>query len=78
MLSIANELAQNYSDWAQFTLALIATDTTMNLGFYADGMANTLGGFLDNVSLVPEPTAITLFILGLIGITFVNRKRSVI
>lgn len=75
VLSIVNQLAQDYSDWVNYSLELTATDSTMNLGFYAAGNQNTLGGLLDDVSLVPEPATLVLFGFGLLGIVATARRK---
>ena len=66
VLSVANQLARDYTDWVNFSMKLVATNSSMNLGFYASGLQNTLGGFLDNVELVPEPESLALFGFGLL------------
>ena len=47
------------TDWAEYTYTLTATDYTTRLEFSDGGIANSLGTFLDNVSVVevkPAPT----------------------
>jgi len=64
--------------WQNFTTMLVATGEQMNLGFEAFGKQNTLGGFLDAVSLVevPEPSTFGLLALGLIGLTAARRAKQ--
>lgn len=76
VLSIADQIARDYSDWVNYSIGLTAVASTMHLGFYADGLANTLGGFIDNVSLVPEPSTLVLFTLGLMLVFGINYKRG--
>lgn len=62
-------------NWATQSIVLTAQSTTMDLSFGAFGRQNSLGGLLDDVSLiqinngaavdVPEPPALALLLLGL-------------
>lgn len=70
--------------WALQSVAFIAQAESMSLSFGAFGKQNTLGGLVDNVSLnkievrpataVPEPSIITLFVLGL-GFIAARRRK---
>ena len=55
-------------DWTLVTGFLTATAADMTLTFSATGKENTLGGFIDNISLasysVPEPGSLALLALG--------------
>ncbi|WP_157976564.1 DUF642 domain-containing protein [Parahaliea mediterranea] len=79
-LSIANQVSSDYSDWVMQTASLEATDTTMYLGFAATGLENTLGGFIDTVSLVarpvPAPGSTALLGLGLVGLYIARRRKQ--
>lgn len=75
VFSIADQLARDYSDWVNFSLNLVATNSSMNLGFYANGLQNTLGGFLDNVELLPEPASLLLFGCGLLSLGLFRKSK---
>lgn len=76
--SISNEFRVADTDWTEYVYTLTATDENMILGFVADGLENTLGGFIDNVSLtsVPEPASIAMFGLGLAALGLSRRKEA--
>ncbi|GAB3285928.1 PEP-CTERM sorting domain-containing protein [Parahaliea aestuarii] len=79
-LSIANQVSSDYNDWVEYTAILEATNATMYLGFAATGLDNTLGGFIDTVSLtdrpVPTPGSSALLGLGLVGLYFARRRKQ--
>ncbi|EAR11122.1 choice-of-anchor J family PEP-CTERM protein [Reinekea blandensis] len=62
----------SFGGWTNFSTTLVATAQEMYLGFQAFGTENTLGGFLDDVTLtaveVPEPATLGLLALGIFGI----------
>ena len=79
--SIANEfvgefVADDDSGWALYEYDVQATDETMLFGFFAGGDSNSYGGLIDDVSLVavPEPSAIALFGLGILGLGVARRR----
>lgn len=77
VLSIDNIKASDQLGWVEFSRSLTATAATMYLTFSADGLNNSLGGFVDNVqmsSAVPEPAALGLFVCGLLGLARMRRK----
>ncbi|MDX2370252.1 MAG: PEP-CTERM sorting domain-containing protein [Colwellia sp.] len=70
-----NLTKQQTPNWAVQSMVLTAQSKTMDLSFGAFGKENSLGGLLDNVSLVqisnsravdvPEPSAFALLLLGI-------------
>lgn len=77
-INIEGLTLSNTPDWIQLTKTLVATSSSMYLTFGADGLNNSLGGFVDNVSLtaVPEPATLSLFGLGLAGLLLARRKQK--
>ncbi|SHO45280.1 PEP-CTERM sorting domain-containing protein [Desulfopila aestuarii] len=70
----------NYkSDWTLFSSTFsIASAGDYNIWFESSFDSNTVGGFIDNVSLtpIPEPATLLLFGAGISGIaTFFRRKK---
>jgi hypothetical protein len=69
-----NSRSKKQPDWAVQSIVLTAQSETMDLSFGAFGKKNSLGGLLDNVSLVqvsngtatdiPEPSVFALSMLG--------------
>ncbi|MEX2517963.1 MAG: VPLPA-CTERM sorting domain-containing protein [Paracoccaceae bacterium] len=55
-----------------------AGDSPVTLSFSAVGAENTLGGFIDDVSVsaVPVPAALPLLITALAGLGFLSRRRQ--
>ena len=73
-----NEVRQQGTDWMEYTVDLGFLDAgSYSLGFQAFGRENTLGAFLDNVSVhgVPEPGPLVLLGLGMLGLV-ASRKAQ--
>jgi hypothetical protein len=73
----------NFNDWTKYSLELIATSNVMNIGLGAFGDygivgGNTMGGLIDNLSLVEvtEPSSLYLAIITLLGFSFRKFKIS--
>lgn len=81
-----NGKSKKSPDWAIKSIKLIAQAETMDLSFGAFGKQNTLGGLLDNVSLVqvsnnnatniPEPSTFALSLLGFAVLVRRQQKKS--
>jgi len=77
-----NSRSKKQPDWAVQSIVLTAESETMDLSFAAFGKQNSLGGLLDNVSLVqitndaktdiPEPS---VFALSILGFAFLVRRQ---
>lgn len=74
--------------WQKQTVLLTASSTSMSLGFGAFGTQNTLGGLIDNVSMVhfggndqvtakvTEPSTLLILIGGLLAAFGIRRKNA--
>lgn len=75
IFAIDNMTRKDMREWTQYTVKLQATSDLMALSFGGTGLNNTLGAFIDNVSLnkIPEPG--TLAMLGMaLAILLLNRQ----
>lgn len=67
-------------NWTQFTSRFtVATgDSPVHLKFEATGKANTLGGFVDSVSIsaVPVPAGLPMLLTAVAGFGYVARRRT--
>jgi hypothetical protein len=68
------------TDWKKFSYKVVATGTSSTLGFADLGTSNSLGTYLDNVTLnpVPEPASVAGFIVGGIALGLLGLRRRMI
>ncbi len=74
-----NEVRHQGTVWQEYNVDLGFLDAgSYSLGFQAFGSENTLGAFLDNVSVhgVPEPGSLALLGLGMLGLVASRRKQK--
>ena len=78
LLLTANETTSSLSDWLVYSAIFTAEAGHNAIGFLAQGIDNSLGGFIDAVSVseVPIPAALPLFLAGIAGFGFAGRKRK--
>jgi hypothetical protein len=77
---VANSTKKLDRNWIEQSVILTADSTQMNLSFGAFGKENTLGGLIDNISLmkvneISEPAVFTLFALFVSFILFRQHHR---
>ncbi|GJL92956.1 VPLPA-CTERM sorting domain-containing protein [Hyphococcus sp.] len=77
-LLTANETISTLNDWMVYTVSYVAVAGYNAIGLRASGLENSLGGFIDAVSVsdVPIPAALPLFLAGLGGLAAARRKRK--
>ncbi len=78
---VADGTRRNTPNWILQSTILKAQSESMDLSFGSFGRQNTLGGLIDNVSLiqiidVPEPSVFILALLGFGVLTTRNRKKN--
>ncbi|MEQ8177415.1 MAG: VPLPA-CTERM sorting domain-containing protein [Amphiplicatus sp.] len=76
-LTEVNETTSTLSDWLLVSVLYTAQAGYNAIGFLAAGNDNSLGGFIDLVTVneVPVPAALPLFLAGLAGFSFASRKQ---
>jgi hypothetical protein len=72
------EMINGQTGWQQYSFSFIATSTNMLIGFGAEGTANEIGGYIDNVKLtnVPAPSGLALIGLALLGLRIARKKLA--
>lgn len=77
LLATANETTSTLSDWTVITVLYTVEQGFNGIAFAAGGLDNSLGGFIDAVSVseVPIPAALPLFAFGLAGVGAMMRKK---
>ena len=82
LIASSNAIRSQVNQWILQTVTfnVDGLDNNYGLTFAAAGRSNTLGGFIDSVSLtrndVPAPAALGLIALGLAGLALSRRRRK--
>ena len=75
-------IGQAGTNWHYLTFEFTADSALTRLSFAAAGKSDSLGGFIDNVSVtditapVPEPETYAMLGLGLLAVGFARRRKS--
>lgn len=74
----ATGLSGGNTAWSTIVMQRFTVGSNSTLTFTANGTSDSLGGYIDNITLaaVPEPTTWALFILGFGAIGYAMRRRS--
>lgn len=74
----ATGLSGGSTAWSNIVMQRFTVGANSTLRFEANGLSDSLGGYIDNITLaaVPEPTTWALFILGFGAIGQSMRRRS--
>ncbi|MEO1137120.1 MAG: VPLPA-CTERM sorting domain-containing protein [Pseudomonadota bacterium] len=80
LLATANETTSSLGDWTVISVLFTVQQGFNGIALAAGGLDNSLGGFIDAVSVseVPIPAALPLFVFGMAGVgAMMRRKRKI-